>query len=72
MSSISQLLLATPLVASPAVVSYVTNILQNSGASSYTFTDTNIGGPGLIVVVIHGERGTGSYSVSSCTIRGVS
>jgi hypothetical protein len=56
----------------PTQVSYITNVLQDSGASSYTFTNTNIGGAGLIVVVIHGERGTGSYSVSSCTIGGVS
>lgn len=57
----------------PAVVTYVTNVSSVANGSSYTFSNTNIGGAGLIVVAIHGgQGGSTSWTVSSCTIGGVS
>lgn len=67
------LLGAVPQVATPAVVSYITNVSDIANASTYNFTAVNIGGPGLIVVNLHGGQGTATaWTVSSCTIGGVS
>jgi len=58
---------------SAAQAEYITNVSDTTDASTYTFTGVNIGGPGLIVVNLHGGQGTGTaWTVSSCTIGGVS
>lgn len=56
-----------------AQLSYITNVSDTANLSTYTFTAVDIGGPGLIVVNLHGGQGTSTaWTVSSCTIGGVS
>lgn len=54
-------------------VTFITSVSSTTDASTYTFTDANIGGPGLIVMVIQSETSnSGSYlGGSSVTIGGV-
>lgn len=52
-----------------ATVSYISTSTNTVDQTTYTFTNQNIGGPGLIVVAAHGDGGSGG-DISSCTIGG--
>lgn len=57
----------------PATVSYIGNVTSTRTANTYTFNSTNIGGPGLIVFVVHAEGASGDApSLSSLTVGGSS
>jgi hypothetical protein len=59
---------------SPAVKSltYITSSSNNSSLATYSFPSTNIGGPGLIVVAFHSERGNPLIQTPTITIGGIS
>jgi hypothetical protein len=52
-------------------IEYVTSLENTSSLTTYTFTNANIGGPGLIVVSYHQERTSSTpFAFSSGTIGG--
>ena len=58
----------------PASVSFITEVGSNTNANSYSFSGTNIGGPGLIVLSVgtYVDGATPTKSISGITINGVS
>jgi hypothetical protein len=66
--TIQQMFLGIPRL---PTINYVTFVESNTGLTTYTFTDTNIGEPGLIVVGYHAERASSlARTFSSATIGG--
>jgi hypothetical protein len=59
----------SPLVAS---LTYITSLSNNTSTTSYSFSATSIGGPGLIVVAFQTERTTALIQTPTITIGGVS
>lgn len=57
----------------PSSVTYMGAQATTANQSSFTYSSVNIGGPGLIVIGISGERGTtqGNNLISGVTINGV-
>ena len=53
-------------------LTYITSTSNNSSLATYSFPSTNIGGPGLIVVAFHSERGNPLIQTPTITIGGVS
>jgi len=59
----------SPLVPS---LTYITSLSNNTSSTSYSFSATSIGGPGLIVVAFQTERTTTLIQTPTITIGGVS
>ena len=57
-------------ISTPSTIDYITLSSDTVDRTTYTFTDVNIGGPGLIVVLVHTQLS--GPSISSATIGGLS